>query len=226
MILFLCIVANKSERQTSIRGFNRMHQTLPRKKDFTRLPVVEQVTVCWSLSSLHHIHHDFAKKMNNDFGDKFGDKNNTVRSMSRRNKEIKKSGKHRSKLKENPLTNVDMCGGLNDQKNETLKDQKPEVATDALHNIRKATSDTQQVKYLVLEPGICCTSFSFCNHFVRQVSPLAKVPYPQITPNYSYLQHEFLVVDTNNVTATNIPDLAIAGMLLCRCYRKETFGVA
>ena len=103
MILFLCIVANKSERQTSIRGFNRMYQTLPRKKDFTRLPVVEQETVCWSLSSLHHIHHDFAKKMNKDFGDKFGDKNNTVRSMSRRNKEIKKSGKHRSKLKENPL---------------------------------------------------------------------------------------------------------------------------
>ena len=150
MILFLCIVAKKkSERGKSTLGFNRMHQTLRRVKDCTRIPAGEQVTICWSLSSLH-IHRDFAKKVNNDFGDKFGDKNNTVSSMIRRNKEIRKFGRH-----QNPQANVNVYGGLNDQKNETLKDQNPDSER---HN-RENTSDIQQVKYLVLEPGICCTLF-------------------------------------------------------------------
>ena len=167
-----------------------MHQTLRRVKDFTRIPAGEQVTVCWSLSSLHHIHRDFAKKMNNDFGDKFGDKNNAVSSTIRRNKKIKKFGR-----RQNPQANVNMYGGLNDQKNETLKDQNPEAATDSVRHNRETTTDIQQVKYLVLEPDICCTSHSFCNHFVGQVIPLVKMLIFQTTFNESNLQHEFLIVD-------------------------------
>ena len=198
----------KSGRRKSIRGFNRMRQTLPCVKDFTRLPSGEQVTLCWSLSSLQHIHHDYAKKMNRDFQDKFSEKINTISSVTKTCKETKKCGAHRSKLNQNPLAKVDTSG--------EMKDRNLKAARDAVCHIQDITPDIQQVKYLVLEPGTLLLRFTlFASILFGMCHQWQKC----------YFSRLVLVILIYRRTRTQIisllthnPALTIAAVLLCRDY--------